>query len=57
MPAISEEVYDPASEAENGSLPRTSAALRTEELGKQWKITRFETTPPVCSDVSVQALH
>ncbi|KAJ7109179.1 peptidase family M1-domain-containing protein [Mycena epipterygia] len=45
MPAISEEVYEPGSK-QTPEMAQLLSSLRTEH---KWKITRFETTPPMSS--------
>ena len=44
MPAYSEEVYKPESTEKDSWLAKKMASLS--DAG-QWKVTKFETTPPV----------
>lgn len=44
MPAFSEEVYKPESAEKDSWLAKKMSALS--DAG-QWKVTKFETTPPV----------
>ena len=44
MPAISDEVYRPESVAKDSWLAKKMSTLA--DAG-QWKVTKFETTPPV----------
>ncbi|KAJ7273515.1 ERAP1-like C-terminal domain-containing protein [Mycena haematopus] len=48
MPAISEEIYAPGSST-NDQSPEMSKMLSSLPSGHEWKITRFETTPPMSS--------
>lgn len=48
MPAISEEVYKSGSNPADDSLASRLSTLSIGELTDEWKITRFETTPPAC---------
>jgi Peptidase M1 N-terminal domain len=55
MPVISEEVYKRGSNVENDSLLSQFSDLSIKEPEHQWKITRFDTTPPVSLDSLVPA--
>lgn len=44
MPALSEDVFDPASVT---SGPLVDIAKKLAKTTEEWKITKFETTPPV----------
>jgi aminopeptidase 2 len=46
MPVISEEVYKSGSDSADDSLASRLSTLSIGELTDEWKITRFETTPP-----------
>ncbi|KAI0933682.1 hypothetical protein AcV5_005768 [Taiwanofungus camphoratus] len=51
MPAASETVYEPGSTSETGSamdwLSKKLSGLTTSDNADEWKVTRFETTPPM----------
>jgi len=49
MPIISEEVYKPGSSTAVDSLASRLSSLSIGELTDEWKVTRFETTPPMSS--------
>ena len=47
MPVVSEKVYSTGTDSANDSLASSLAALSIGEVNNQWKITRFEKSPPV----------
>ena len=47
MPVESEMVYSTGVNSSDDSLVSSLAALRVGEVNDQWKITRFERSPPV----------
>ena len=44
MPAVSEDVFDPAAVTPG---PLAEIAEKVTGTSEEWKITKFETTPPV----------
>jgi aminopeptidase 2 len=48
MPVASEKVYSTGMNSADDSLASSIAALSIGEVNNQWKITRFEKSPPVC---------
>jgi aminopeptidase 2 len=48
MPIASEEVYSTGTDPADNPLASSLAALSIGEVNDQWKITRFEKSPPVC---------
>jgi len=47
MPVVSEKVYSTGADPVDDSLASSFAALSIGEVNNQWKITRFEKSPPV----------
>ena len=47
MPVQSEMVYSTGANSSDDTLASSLAALRIGEVNDQWKITRFEKSPPV----------
>jgi len=47
MPVASEKVYSTGTDSADDSLASSLAALSIGEVNDQWKITRFEKSPPV----------
>lgn len=49
MPAISEEVYNPKDRALGGATPLADLLSSMTIQDDKWKVTRFQTTPPMSS--------
>ena len=47
MPVVSEKVYSIGTNSADDSLASSLATLSISEINDQWKITRFEKSPPV----------
>ena len=47
MPAVSEKIYSTGTDSSDDSLAYSLAALSIGEVNSQWKITRFQESPPV----------
>ena len=47
MPVVAEKVYSTGADSTDDSLASSLAALSIGEVSDQWKITRFEKSPPV----------
>ena len=52
MPAVSEKTYSTGADSSDDSLAHSLATLSIGGVNNQWKITRFQKSPPVCIDLS-----